>query len=64
MLALDLFYSSSPKIGARDFSDGNIDDPHAEGIVIAEVSGKNNLSRPILVFQALGIWDSVLLDFR
>lgn len=30
-------------------------DPHAEGIVIAEVSGKNNLSKPIIIFDELGI---------
>jgi predicted ATP-dependent endonuclease of OLD family len=30
-------------------------DPHAEGIVIAEVSGKNNLPKPIVIFDELGI---------
>jgi len=29
--------------------------PHAEGIVIVEVSGKNNLSKPIVIFQELKI---------
>ena len=30
-------------------------DPHAEGIVVADVAGKNNLSRPIVIFEELGI---------
>jgi hypothetical protein len=30
-------------------------DPHAEGIVIADVSGKNNLPKPIIIFDELGI---------
>lgn len=30
-------------------------DPHAEGIVIGDVVGKNNLDRPIVIFEALGI---------
>ena len=30
-------------------------DPHAEGIVIAQVSGKNNIQRPVVIFSALAI---------
>jgi predicted ATP-dependent endonuclease of OLD family len=30
-------------------------DPHAEGVVIVGVSGKNNLDKPILIFSELGI---------
>lgn len=30
-------------------------DPHAEGIVILDVTGKNNLDKPIVVFSALNI---------
>lgn len=30
-------------------------DPHAEGIVIADVVGKNNLGKPVVIFQELGI---------
>jgi len=30
-------------------------DPHAEGLVICDVTGKNNLDKPIIVFEALGI---------
>jgi predicted ATP-dependent endonuclease of OLD family len=30
-------------------------DPHAEGIVIAQVAGKNNLCRPIAIFKELDI---------
>ena len=30
-------------------------DPHAEGIVIGEVGGKNNLDRPIVIFEELRI---------
>jgi putative ATP-dependent endonuclease of the OLD family len=37
-------------------------DPHAEGLVIAEVSGKNNLIKPAIIFEALGIPCYVLFD--
>jgi predicted ATP-dependent endonuclease of OLD family len=30
-------------------------DPHAEGILIVDVVGKNKLDRPIVIFEALGI---------
>lgn len=30
-------------------------DPHAEGIVIVDLSGKNNLDKPIVIFSALNI---------
>ena len=30
-------------------------DPHAEGIVIVDVTGKNNLDKPIIIFSALNI---------
>lgn len=30
-------------------------DPHAEGIVVVEAHGKNNLGKPIIIFQELGI---------
>ena len=37
-------------------------DPHAEGIVIAEVSGKSNLIKPAIIFEALGIPCYLLFD--
>lgn len=30
-------------------------DPHAEGVVIAEVGGKSNLDKPIVIFSRLGV---------
>lgn len=37
-------------------------DPHAEGIVIVEVSGKNNLDKPIIIFSALNIPNYWIFD--